>query len=145
MSGFAAALEATPVAQALRVSQVAYPLVNTGHLLGIALLVGSVVPMDLRAIGLVRGPDVRSVARFLRPFAGLGLALAATCGVLLFIVQATEYIASPWFRLKMALFALAVTNAAIHLRVDPLPARAALISLLLWPSALLSGRMIAYG
>jgi hypothetical protein len=107
--------------------------------------VGAVVPMDLRAAGLIRGPDVRSLVRFLRPFAGLGLLLAVSCGVLLFLVQATDYAASPWFRIKMALLILALTNAALHLRRDPLPARAALLSLLVWPAVLVSGRMIAYG
>jgi hypothetical protein len=145
VTGLAAALEATALAQALRVSQVVYPLVNAGHVLGIALLVGAVVPMDLRAAGLIRGPDVRSLVRFLRPFAGLGLLLAAFCGVLLFLVQATDYTASPWFRAKMALLILALTNVALHLRCDPLPAKAALLSLLLWPAVLVSGRMIAYG
>jgi hypothetical protein len=140
-----ALLESTVLAQHLKVSRWTYPLVNAGHIVGIALLVGAVVPMDLRAVGIVGGPDTRVVTAFLRPFAAAGVALAGVCGVLLFITQATDYGRSPWFLGKMALLALALANAAWHFRADPLPARAALASLLLWPSVLLAGRMIAYG
>ena len=43
-----AALEATALSQALRASIWLYPLVNTGHVVGIALLFGAIVPLDLR-------------------------------------------------------------------------------------------------
>lgn len=149
MSGLLAALEATALARHLRVSQVTYPLVNAGHVLGIALLVGAVVPMDLRLLGLLRRPGLAETVALLRPFAAAGAALAIGCGVLLFLVQAGEYAASPWFRLKLALLAAALANAALHLRLAALPpARqrlAGALSLALWPAVLLSGRMIAYG
>lgn len=45
-----AALEATELARALRDSVWIYPLVNAGHILGVALLVGSIVPLDLRLL-----------------------------------------------------------------------------------------------
>ncbi|MGQ0567896.1 MAG: hypothetical protein ACT4OK_22905 [Gemmobacter sp.] len=135
-----ASLEATALAEHLRASRWTYPLVNAGHILGVALLVGAVVPMDLAALRWVRGPGVAT----LRPFAMAGLGLAVCCGALLFIAQATDYAANGWFRAKMALLALAVANALWHLRARPLPARAALASLALWPSVLLAGRMIGY-
>jgi hypothetical protein len=139
----AAALEATALAQALRVSRWTYPLVNAGHVLGLALLVGAVVPMDLR---LLRGD---AGALWLRRFAAAGLALAALTGMLLFAVQATEYAASPWFRAKLAVLALALLNVALHPRLaalpDPRRRLAAGLSLALWPAVLLLGRMIAYG
>lgn len=136
-------LEAQPLFAALRASRHAYPLVNAGHILGLALLVGAVIPMDLR---LIRG-DLAGAAG-LRPHAAAGLVLAIACGALLFGVRGTEYAANPWFRWKMALLALALANAALHLRIAGMaPARqrlAAALSLLLWPAILLSGRMIAY-
>jgi hypothetical protein len=133
-------LQGSALAQHLRASRWTYPLVNSGHLLGIALLVGAVVPMDLRALNLVRGPDLTS----LRRFAVAGLLLAMVCGALLFIASADDYLQSGWFQAKMSLLALAVANALWHLRTRPLPARAALLSLILWPAILLAGRMIGY-
>jgi putative intracellular protease/amidase len=141
-------LEATALAEHLRQSRWTYPLVNAGHVLGIALLVGAVVPMDLRLLRLVGGPDPAAAVAFLRPFAVAGLILAAVCGGLLFIAQANEYVGNRWFQAKMLLLALALTNAILHLRLGSAPpARqrlAAAVSLVLWPAVLLCGRMIGY-
>ena len=141
-------LEATGLAQHLRASRWTYPLVNTGHVVGIALLVGAVVPMDLRLLRLVPGPDPRAAVAFLRPFAVAGLVLAITFGGLLFLARAGEYATNPWFRTKMALLALAAVNAGLHLRLGtahPILGQAvAVASLLLWPAVLLCGRMIGY-
>lgn len=143
MIELAAALEATPLAQFLKASRWVYPLVNAGHVLGLALLVGAVVPMD---VGVLRG---RAGVLWLRPFAAVGLTLAAATGLLLFITQATDYVQSPWFRAKLAVLALAATNAALHPQLAglaPLRRRVvAAVSLALWPAVLLLGRMIAYG
>lgn len=51
---WAAALEATDLATTLRGSVWAYPLVNAAHILGVALLVGATVPLDLRLLGAWR-------------------------------------------------------------------------------------------
>ena len=141
----AAALEATAVAQFLKASRWVYPLVNAGHILGIALLVGAVIPMD---VAVLRGRAVAAVG-LLRPWSIAGFALAAACGALLFVTQATDYVASPWFLAKMGVLTLAVLNAVVHVRLDRFPPRqrrqAAIASLVLWPVALILGRMIAYG
>jgi len=50
-----AALEGTALAQALRVSRWGCAAVNAGHVLGVALLVGAIVPLNLRLLGLWRG------------------------------------------------------------------------------------------
>jgi hypothetical protein len=141
-------LEATGLAQHLRASRWTYPLVNTGHLVGIALLVGAVVPMDLRLLRLVPGPDPQVVVAFLRPFAIAGLILAIIFGGLLFVARASEYAENSWFRVKITLLALAVLNALLHLRLEgthsSLGQAVAAASLLLWPAILLCGRMIGY-
>lgn len=143
MNELAAALEASQLGQFLKASRWVYPLVNTGHILGLALLVGAIVPMDLR---LLRG-DAGAV--WLRRYAAAGLTLAIACGALLFVTQATDYVVSAWFRAKMAVLALALVNIAAHPRLAPLPDRrrrvAAGVSLAAWPTILLLGRMIGYG
>lgn len=134
--------EGTALAQHLKASRWTYPLVNAGHVAGIALLVGSVVPMDLRILGVVRGPSVPATVAFLRPFAVAGLVLAAGCGAALFSAQAWDYAGNFWFRLKLALLVCALANAALHL--GRTTRAAAALSLVLWPCVLIAGRMIAY-
>ena len=135
-----AGLEATALAEFLKRSRWVYPLVNAGHVLGIALLVGAVLPMDVQVLRR------RPVTSFLRAWAAGGLGLAVLCGAALFVTQAGDYLASGWFRAKIALLALALTNAALALRRPGGPSRpAAFLSLVLWPSVLLLGRMVAYG
>ena len=142
MNEVAAALEATALAQFLKVSRWVYPLVNAGHILGIAILVGAIVPMDLR---LLRG-DPAGV--WLRRYAAAGIAIAATFGALLFVTQATDYIANGWFQAKMAVLAMALLNVALHPRLAALAdgrrRLAAGISLATWPTVLVLGRMIGF-
>jgi hypothetical protein len=137
----AQSIETSTLAEALRRSRWIYPLVNSGHILGLALLIGAVVPMDW---AVLRNHSMPA----LRPFAILGLVLAASCGLLLFAVQATDYVVNTWFRIKFALLAAALLNAALHLSLsrkeEALRRTTALTSLLLWPSVLICGRMVAY-
>jgi hypothetical protein len=138
----AAWAEGTALAQHLKASRWTYPLVNAGHVAGIALLLGSVVPMDLRILGWVRGPSVAATVAFLRPFAVAGLVLAAGCGAMLFAAQAGDYTGNFWFRAKIALLAVALVNALWHMRRTTRAAAA--LSLVLWPCVLIAGRMIGY-
>ncbi|NBB81921.1 MAG: hypothetical protein GVY28_00795, partial [Alphaproteobacteria bacterium] len=111
METLAVALAATEIAQHLRVSRWGYAAVSTGHVLGIALLVGAVVPLDLRLIGLWRSVPVVAVSRLLVPVAAVGLVLAVATGLLLLSVRAPEYAALPVVRLKLALIVLAAGSA----------------------------------
>jgi hypothetical protein len=154
-----AALEATTLAVFLRGSVWAYPLVNAGHLLGIALLVGAVIPLDLRLIGFWPSVQPAQLWRVLTRVAVFGFGLAAVFGSLLFICRATAYVGSFLFVAKMALVAIAALNAlALHRVVSAegglqgaeaarLPLRlrlAALTSLILWPTILILGRLVGY-
>lgn len=140
-----AALEASALAAHLRASAWTYPLVSAGHILGVAMLVGAVLPMDARVLA---GRDVQGAVALLRPWAAAGLAPAAACGPALFVFQATDYTENLWFRVKFSAMLAALANAALHLRLDRLPPprarRAAILSLALWPAALLCGRLIAF-
>jgi hypothetical protein len=149
VEGLAAAIEASGVATLLRHSRWTYPAVNAAHLFGVALLVGAVVPMDLRLVGLWR-PDVRlaTTLRLLRPVAAFGAGLAVVTGVLLFAVQATDYAAMPLFYAKIALVLLGLAHALAHGRIGTEPLRrqhvAGAVSLAIWPAVLVSGRMLGY-
>jgi hypothetical protein len=136
------ALEASALAEHLRRSRWTYPLVSAGHIAGIALLFGAAVPMAVES--LRRGSAAQAICQRLRPFAMAGLAIAVICGALLFIAQASDYLQNRWFLAKLALVALALANAALHVRAAPLGAPAAFASILLWAAALVAGRMIAF-
>lgn len=156
---WAAALEATEVAAALRNSVWSYPLVNAAHILGMALLVGSIVPLDLRLLGAWRSVPLAPLWGVLTRSAGIGLVLAIVFGTLLFITRATEYVASNLFIAKMLVVAIGTTNvltlrilpsaqaseiASLH-ATPPLSLRlAAGISLGTWLTALMLGRLIGY-
>ena len=63
-----------------------YAAVNTLHILGIALLVGSIIPFNLHVLGLWRNVPRIMLARVLVPVAATGLVLAVIAGSLLFSV-----------------------------------------------------------
>ena len=79
----------------LRGSFWVYPLVNAAHILGIALLIGAIVPFDLRLMGVIRRGRIRNLANILVPTAAAGLALAAVSGTALFIVKPCLLYTSP--------------------------------------------------
>lgn len=152
-------LENLAFVSALRNSTLAYPLVNAGHILGVALLVGGIVPLDLRLLGLWRRYPVMVLVDVLRVTSALGLGLAIVCGALLFATAAADYAGSMLFRVKMVVVLLGVSNALILARVlkhrdirslpmdaaMPLSLRAAaLVSLVAWGSALVLGRLLGY-
>ena len=157
------ALQETTLAEALRLGRWAYPIANAGHILGVALLFGAILPLDLRLLGAWCSVPVNLLARVLVPVAGAGLGLALVTGILLFSVDPLHY-ASLWlFQLKLLLIAAAVLNVllvhqskawkeatgdAITSLTSPIPALslrlAGLVSAALWFFVVLCGRFIAY-
>lgn len=137
------ALEALEPVAALRASRWVYPLVNAGHILGLGLLVGATIPLDLRHLGVWRSIPMGMATRLLRPVAAAGLVLALLAGAALFAVAAREYWGMTLFRVKMGLLALALLNAGATL-IRPAARWQAAASLMLWPAILICGRMLAY-
>jgi hypothetical protein len=153
MTELLTALGEWEVARALAGGRWSYAAVSAAHVLGIALLVGGILPLDLRLLGLWPRAGLDDVARVLVPTAGCGLLLAATTGVLLFSVQPLEYARVPVLWAKLALIALGATGAVLaHARfgrrLERAQARArrltALASMSAWLGALVCGRLIAF-
>ncbi|SHF41333.1 hypothetical protein SAMN02745148_02562 [Modicisalibacter ilicicola DSM 19980] len=151
MEALLALLEQSPPAMWLRFSRWGYAAVNTLHVLGIALLVGAIVPLDLRLLGWARGLPLLPLTRLLQRVAIGGLLLALVTGALLFASRATEYASEPLFVFKLGLIALALGNALLF-NLGPgvehaSPRRRRLaggLSLLLWPGILVAGRLLAF-
>ncbi|WP_245904634.1 hypothetical protein [Billgrantia lactosivorans] len=139
------------LAEWMRLSRWGYAAVNALHVLGVSLLLGAIVSLDLRLLGWRRQLPLQTLARLLQPVAIGGLVLAMAAGTLLFLADPTGYAGMTLFRLKLGLIGLAVANALL-LNLGPglaaaTPRRlrlAGLLSLLLWPATLLAGRFLAF-
>lgn len=158
LEALATALQASGLSALLRSSIWLYPLVNTGHVVGIALLFGAIVPLDLRLLGCFRRTPLEHLASTLVPIAITGLVLALFTGSLLFATRPLDYVAEPLFGIKLALLGAAVLNALL-LRRSPRwrwmgatpgapPQRAwrlhGLLSIVLWLGVITAGRLIGY-
>jgi len=149
----------TPLATGIRESEVAFPVIETLHVLGLALMTGTIAIVDLRLLGWVFPDEPASdIADQLLPATWAGFAVMAASGLLLFGAEAEKLYSNPAFRLKLVLLILAAANMlAFHFTVyrrvaiwgrarkTPRGARiAAALSLALWAGVIASGRMIAY-
>jgi hypothetical protein len=153
VEGLLAAIEATAVAQHLRMARWEYAAVNATHILGVALLVGGILPLDLRLLGAWDGVQHTVLARVLVPMAAAGLALAIVTGLLLFSIRAREYAVLGVFQIKLALVAVGASAALVghwahgrrleHASHRQMAAHGA-ISMTCWLGALVCGRLIAF-
>jgi len=152
------AIEASALGQAMRQWLWLYPSVEIVHITGIALLVGSIVILDLRLLGISRSLPLRRLAAHTLPWSAASFALIVPSGLAMFVAHANDLMGNPVFALKICLILLAGANAGIfHAGVfrgaaqwdvdvmPPLAARvAAAVSLLLWLSVIACGRLLAY-
>ena len=133
-----------------------YPLFETMHAMGMALLIGSLGLINLRVLGYK--PELPILGtRDLLPLAWLGFTVNALSGAALFTSDAVYFFSSYTFRIKMVLIILGGINAAllggkIFREAPPgevvTPAIGAkwiaATSLVFWIAAAIAGRLIAY-
>ena len=103
-------LENTPIANAIRTIPWLYPMFETGHYIGLSLLVGGIMLIDLRVLGMARGLPLKSMIGLL-PFVWAGFIINVITGSMLFIYGATNFGVNGAFQLKMAFMVLAGLNA----------------------------------
>jgi len=150
-----AGLGTWPGAVLLQRNGTAYLLVNASHILGLALLIGAILPLDLRLLGLFRSVPVAALAPVLSRMAGIGLGLALVTGAWLFTVRPVEYARNAAFLWKLGLLALALANIALQHRSAAYTRALAgeitaavrwrsAVSLTLWLAVLLAGRWIGF-
>lgn len=153
MGALLAAVEASDLAEALRVSRWGYAAVSGMHIFGIALLVGAVVPLNLRLLGFWPKVPRIDLLPVLITMASVGFVIAVLSGLLLFSVRAQDYAEIDFFQAKLLLIGLAIVSAVtIHRGYGLLLQGAsqgrlslhALFSLACWLGALACGRLIAF-
>jgi hypothetical protein len=153
-------LEARPSSIALRESIWVYPIVETGHVLGLCLFLGLTLLLDLRLLGLAfRRISVTEMTERLLPWMTAGFVFMVITGLLLLYSDPIRFFGNIFFQVKVVMLALAGLNAFLFHRSaayrsrerweheGSTPARARLsaaISLALWAGIVVAGRMIAY-
>lgn len=152
------ALAATAPATLFRNSTAAYAALSAFHIFAIGLIIGSLVALDLRVLGLFRRFPLSALADPLSRVAATGVYFAAISGFLLFSVRPLSYAENPAFLIKITLVALGVLSAlvlrttygwklALEEENDPIPdsvRAAALRSILIWAGAVFASRWIGF-
>jgi len=145
-----------PGAVLLQRSGTTYLFVNAAHIASVGLLIGGILPLDLRLAGVLRGVPLAAIGPFLSRSAAIGLILAIVSGLWLFTVKPREYLENPAFLWKMALLALALANIAVQHRshhyrlalgggaVHLTVRLVACCSAVLWLAVLVAGRWIGF-
>ena len=133
----------------------AYPSILTFHTVGMGIVVGACVVMDLRLLGVGPEVPVERLKVLFRPL-WVGFWLNAATGVVLFIAHAAEKATQEVFYVKLALIALGLYTV-VHIRremfpdgedaarpITPRARKLAILSLILWAGAITAGRLMAY-
>ena len=150
-------LESTSVAIWVGESLWGYPIMLGLHAVGLAIVVGIFVMRDLRLIGCFEGIQYESLDS-LRKLGWTGFVINAISGCFLFTSQATTFISSTPFLLKISMiFIAAILAAVIQNRMrdeasswDGAGAAGGSIrvlataSIAMWMGAIIAGRLTAY-
>lgn len=147
--------ERTAVGEAIRNSRWLFPVIESFHLLALALIGGAILVVDLRLLGLgLRGQPLADLAREAQRWLAGGLAVMIATGLLLFSSEAMKCYYNQAFWIKMSALAPAIVfaftvrrkvAAADENRVRPVWRKlTALVSMALWFVVAASGRWIGF-
>lgn len=147
--------ETTTVGMAVKNSSWAFAVIESVHLLGLAVIGGAVLMLDLRLLGLgLRQQTIPEVAREAQPWLIGSLAIMLVTGFALFASEATKCYYSTPFWVKMTSLALAIAftftvRQRVSMRADdrvrPIVLKlVALVSLTLWFGVGAGGRWIGF-
>ena len=134
-----------------------WPILEIAHFLGLTLLLGGLIIIDLRMLGFFRNINLQATHKII-PIVIMGFSLNLVTGVLFFYGDPMRYSVNIGFQIKMVLILIAGLNAAVyHLKSRDLLRSAepngspdyrarlvASISLSSWCGVLLLGRLIPY-
>jgi hypothetical protein len=159
ITGFLQGLQALPWAVFIHKTPWAFTSVEVIHVFAVAMVLGTIVIVDLRLLGLAstKRPFVEFSRRLL-PFTWAAFVLAVISGVLLFSSRPLEYVANPVYWIKMVLIVLAGINMVVfelitargvqQWNLDPTPPPPARlaggISITCWILVVVMGRLIGF-
>ncbi len=128
----------------------AYPALEVVHIVGVALLLGNLLALELRVWGVARELPLQALARLSLSLSLAGFGLLVASGVLMFAAAPNDMLGNNSFLWKMGLLQLAGLNAAwFHARgglarIDGMARAQTVLSLGLWLTIIMLGRWIAY-
>lgn len=149
----------TPFADAIRENGFLFPTIESIHVLAITIVVGSILIVDLRLLGVAsRSRAVRRMTAEVLPVTWVAFVVALAAGSLLFASNAVKYAHNSYFEAKMVLLVVAFFNMLVfhlvtardiaeweHSPSPPWRARlAGGMSLCLWMAVIVCGRMIGF-
>jgi hypothetical protein len=156
---FLVSLESSAFAEWLQFSAFAYPMIESTHVLGVALLFGTLLIVDLRLVGIrLMSQSISSITHATLKWTWLGFALALVTGLMMFSERATHYITNFEFLSKMGLLGLAGANMLVFEFLtrrslaawdtgQPIPGKVKLagyLSLAFWIGVIIFGRLIGF-
>ena len=152
-------LVASGLATRIRDSNYLFPLLESTHVFGLALVFGTISIIDLRLLGIASTQrSFRRMASDILKWTWAAFALTALTGSLMFITNAPVYYHNSFFRAKMLLLALSGINMLVfelsagrtihgwdRAPSAPRAGKAvAALSLVMWVSIIFMGRMIGF-
>ena len=158
MAAFVTWLRETAVSEAFRVPLPwLWPVCESLHFLGLALVLGVAGFFDARLLGFMKGIPIRKAAEFL-PLAKVGFAINLTTGLYFYIASPFQYSFNIAWWYKVSAIVLAAANAGffelmlktkmVTLRDDEEPPISfrivGTLSLLAWLNVLYWGRMLPF-
>ena len=146
--------ESTMIGRAVNDSVWAFPILEAVHLVGLCVLGGAVLVVDLRLLGFgLTGQPVARLARYARPWLFASLAIMVLTGVPLFLSEAIKAYYNTSFWVKMTTLPVALTfTFAVRERIARRDAAepgmvgriVGAVSLALWFTVAAAGRWIGF-
>jgi hypothetical protein len=146
--------EASWLGQLVRTSTWMFPIIEAVHLLGLSLLGGTVLVVDLRLLNvMLRDQPASTLARGVQPWMNRAIVLMLSTGFLMFMSEAVKCYHSPAFRVKMATLPIALAftylvRRRMVLREDTTAGwrgrAVAAASIVLWFTVAAAGRWIGF-
>ena len=129
-----------------------FPVIEAVHLLGLCMLGGAVLLVDLRMLGLtMRNQSVATLAMNMRPWLLGSIVVLASTGVLLFLSEAVKCFYNQSFWVKMItlpvalLFTFTVRSKFVHKEEASATVKlVAIASMSLWFTVAAAGRWIGF-
>ena len=140
----------TSLAQAIAKSMWGFAVIETIHIIGLAMLLGSIFVLNLRVLGYGVKQSASDLAKEVFWWAVAGFTLMIVTGTVMFMSAATTYMGSDPFAIKMGLLLLAIIlQFVIHKSPgmysgSTLAKIAAFVALLCWFGVAYAGRGIAF-
>jgi cytochrome bd-type quinol oxidase subunit 1 len=106
-----------PLGAAVRESRWLFAMGETFHFIGLCLMVGGLMIVDLRLLGYIRRIPMRAALAFL-PFVIIGFLINLATGIEFFVTDPFMYWPNPAFKLKMFFVLLAGLNALVFTVMD---------------------------